>query len=302
MGAKDMVSNVHEVSYSQLPKYASRAPASLFSMMLEQEDLKIAPMIKRINANFIKEATYTLKLAERKYKQARLIKIMGRGEEASIQYFKGAEINGNYDVELSIGASLHQSKVIQQRLLIELHQNGILEDKSKILKMLEMGDVGNELRAEVVDEKRAAHENQLFMKGEVPLPQMINQTPENPQGTPDIFTRTENGVFVWLHDNHITHMESHTAVCKSEEAKQWSEDTWFAMEIHILGHFQMMQGFRQMGGQLGAQVRPGAEPQQATTATRPASQPTAGAGGMAKPGPKPPTATPVQGAGANVVS
>lgn len=295
MGSVDTVSNVHEVSYSQLPKYASRAPASLFSMMLEQEDLKIAPMMKRINANFIKEATFTLKLAEKKYKQARLIKIMGRGEETSIEYFKGAEINGNYDVELSIGASLHQSKVIQQRLLIELYTNGILDDKSKILKLLEMGDVGNELRGEFVDEKRAEHENQLFNKGEVPIPQL------NEAGMPDIFTRTDNGVFVWIHDNHITHMESHTNISKTEEAKEWSEDTWFAMEIHILGHFQMLQGFRQMGGQLGVQSRPGAEPIQQGARPQPSQQVQAtGSVGMARPGPKPSgaTATPTPGAGA----
>ena len=271
-GAIGTVSNVHEVSYSQLPKYASRAPASLFSMMLEQEDLKIASMMKRINANFIKEGTFTLKLAESNYKQPRLIKIVGRGEEAAVEYFKGSEINGNYDVELAIGASLYQSKVIQQRLLVELHKEGIIEDKNKILKMLQLGDVGEELRGDFADEQRAIRENQAFQDKKVKIPDNLS-TPEDLMRWAS--TRNPTGVYVWMHDNHEVHMDYHTNQMKTPEAEQWDDETYLAMELHIMAHWKFMQATLQMqqtagtgGQQQGGAQRPTA-PREQTGGARP---------------------------------
>jgi len=226
-GAFNSVSNVHEVSYSQLPQYSSRAPASLFSMMLEQENIKIDPLIKRLNKMIVSMAKFRLRLMDKYYKTERLVKVIGTGQESSIQYFKGADLNGNFDVKLSIGVSLHQSTIVQQRLLMELKQNGILTDNNKLLKLLNLGEIETELRGDVADEERGIRENQQF----------TNNSWQK--------CRACGGVFVYPHDNHEVHLDLHTNLAKTEEAQRWPEAQWQGLQAHIAEHYQWMMSIQQ---------------------------------------------------------
>jgi len=277
MLAVDKVSNVHEVTYAQLPKYASRAPATLFSMMLEQENLKIDPMLKRINKTILQMGRLRLMLMDKHYKQKRLVKLIGKGEEASIDYFKGAEIEGNFDVRLTIAASLHQSKAIQQRLLIELKTAGILEDNNKILKLLNMGDIGEELRGDVADETRAMMENQAVING------TYEKLPKFPV-PPNIammlgLEETESNVYI--HDNQELHMDYHTNLMKGQEAADWDEGQKAWMNEHIDFHFKIITALKQMsmiaapgaGAQAPMPGGPGAKPGPPSPAERPGPSP-----------------------------
>jgi hypothetical protein len=226
-GAINTVANVHEVSYSQLPQYATRAPASLYSMMLEQENLKIDPMIKRINKTLIEEGRFRLRMMEKYYKQDRLVKIVGRSNEASISYFKGSDLKGNTDVKLNIGVNIHQSKVVQQRLLLELKGQGAPIDWNKIFKLIGEGDIEQELRGDIADETRAQRENQQFISGDYKK------------------KREEGGVFIYPHDNHELHMDYHTNLAKTEEAQRWDQDRWDALQTHIMEHFKIIMVLKQ---------------------------------------------------------
>jgi hypothetical protein len=249
-GAFNTVSNVHEVSYSQLPQYSSRAPAALFSMMLEQDNIKIDPLIKRLNTMVIDMARFRLRLMDKYYDQARMVKVIGKGSTASIEWFKGAQLNGNFDVRLAIGVSLHQSKIIQQRLLLELKNQGIITDNNKIIKLLELGDIEEDLRGDVADESRAIRENQAF----------INDTYNRPY--------EQGGVEIYIHDNHVLHMDFHTNLYKSEEAQRWPTEKRAALDNHIKLHYDkivMLQQFAASmsnagpgGGQRPAAVTQGA--------------------------------------------
>jgi len=239
--AFNIVANVHEVSYSQLPKYASRAPASLFSMMLEQESIKMTPMMKRFNRSIKEMGSFRLRLMEEYYDKNRLIKVVGEGEETAIEYFRGADLKGNYDVKLVIGVSLHQSKVIQQRLLLELKEAGAPFDWNRIIKLLSMGDVGEELREDVADEARAERENQAF----------INDTYDKPY--------KEGGVEIYLHDDHEKHMDVHTTLRKSSESQRWDKKKLGDLDDHIELHWlavlkimEIMQGLGLGAGGGGA--------------------------------------------------
>jgi len=227
-GSFNVVSNVHEVSYSQLPQYSSRAPASLYSMMLEQDNMKIDPLIKRLNKMILDMAQFRLRLMEKYYKQPRLVKIMGKGQESSVEYWKGADIKGNYDVKLGIGISLHQSAIIQQRLLLELKQNGIIQDNNKILKLLNLGSIEEDLRGDIADEQRAMRENQAFVNDTYDL---------------DV---EKGGVYVYKHDNHELHMDIHTNQAKSEEYQRWPMEKKAAHEMHIEGHYQYILQLQQI--------------------------------------------------------
>lgn len=264
ISAIDKIANVHEVSYAQLPKYASRAPASLYSMMLEQENIKINPMIKRWNGTLREMGSFRLRLMGKYYKQARLVKIVGKTEETSLEYFKGADLEGNFDVKLVIGVSLHQSRTIQQNLLMELKKQGAPIDWNRIIKMLDLGTIAEELRTDIADITRAERENHGF----------LNDTYDK--------DFEKGGVRVYIHDNHEIHLDAHTDFVKTAEVQQWKTKKWDDFQIHINQHFVLIQLEQMQGMMAGA---PGARPP--SPRPTPAEQPMPGT-----PGPKPPETRP----------
>jgi len=222
LAAKDLVSNVHEVSYSQLPQYATRAPASLYAMMVEQENLKLDPMIRQINRNLRRESTFRLQMMGKYYDKKRQIKIIGVNERSSLEYYSGTDLHGNYDVKLVVGVSIHQSKTVQQRMLLDLKTAGAPIEWSTIFKLLWEGDVSEKIRGDIADERRASRENQLFLEG----------------GFDRDFAK--GGVQILLFDDHKIHLDAHTKLIKTEEAQRWDERTWSAMNQHIFQHMALM--------------------------------------------------------------
>jgi hypothetical protein len=208
-------------------------------MMLEQENLKIDPMIKRINKSLVEEGRFRLRLMEKYYKQERLVKIVGKSNEASISYFKGADLKGNTDVKLNVGVSIHQSKVVQQRLLLELKQQGAPIDWNKIFKLIGEGDIEQELRGDIADETRAQRENQAF----------IHDQYDKKEG--------KGGVELYIHDNHELHMDYHTNLRKTEEAQGWDKAKLEALDKHIAEHFQIIMALKQAQMQTGQVNQPG---------------------------------------------
>jgi hypothetical protein len=223
LAAKDLVSNVHEVSYSQLPQYATRAPASLYAMMMEQENLKIDPMVKQINKTLKKEAKFRLRMMGEYYDAPRQIKIVGRNERSTIAYFRGADLKGNYDVKLVIGVSIHQSKAIQQRMILEMKQQGAPIEWNLIFKLLWEGDISEDLRSDIIDNQRAARENQAFNDGKY-------------KGD-----FKNGGVTVLYFDDHELHVKMHGDLSKTEEAQGWDDETWKAFASHVSTHVHFIE-------------------------------------------------------------
>ena len=243
IGALNQVANVHEVSYSQLPKYSSRAPASLFSMMLEQENMKIDPLLKRINKMIREMGKFRLQLMGDYYNKERKIKIVGQGEATSVDMFEGADLENNYDVKLEQGVHMKQSRIVQQRLLIELWQTGVLKDPAKFIRMLGEGDIEESLKSDYIDESRARRENQAFLSGV-----WKNE-------------RDKGGVFIYLHDDDAIHMTEHTDLAKSEEAMRWPLETWTGLQNHIMEHMMKMQKLAAMAQKAKAAQAQMSQPQ-----------------------------------------
>lgn len=227
-GAVGSVSNVHEVSYARLPQYASRAPASLYGMMLEQENVKLTPMVKRINKTLKEMARFRLELMDKHYTQERMVKVVGQHKEATIEYFSKTDLHQNFDVRLETGVSLHQSPTIQTQLLIQLWREGILneQDRVKVLRSINLGTAEHEIRRDMADTERALKENQSFID--------------------DTYTKTrqEGGVKVYWNDDHELHLDYHTNFIKSEEAQRWDDDKWRAFDLHIYEHFRWLSFVR----------------------------------------------------------
>uniref|UniRef100_A0A6M3IYX9 Portal protein n=1 Tax=viral metagenome TaxID=1070528 RepID=A0A6M3IYX9_9ZZZZ len=224
----DRVSNVHEVSYSRLPQYASRAPASLYAMMLEQENMKLDPMIQKTNGTIRDMCKFRLQLMDKHYDKKRMVKIVGENRSASVQYFSKADLNSNFDIRLEIGVSLRQSTTIQQRLLIELWEKNIIEqspkNRNKISQMLNLGTAEQSFRTDMADIEKAMRENQAFIDNKYVFDGDIHEN------------RMKGGVIWLIDDDHELHIETHVTLLKSEEAAKWEQERWDALVEHINKH------------------------------------------------------------------
>lgn len=251
----DRVSNIHEVSYSRLPQYASRAPASLYSMMLEQENLKLNPMVSNWNSSIIKQATFRLKLMDKYYDHPRMVKIMGENKKTQIAYFGKADLAQNFDIRLEIGVTLNQSTTVQLRSLIEFYDKGIITDKNKIIRAANLGMAEQEFTTDVADSERAMRENQAFQDGTqkelriFPLPDVIMK---QLSATGIELKETE----VYIHDDHAVHMGIHTDLMKSEDADKWPEDRFQALDKHIMIHLIYLSAEAKVNAQKEAEARP----------------------------------------------
>jgi len=241
LGSMDIVSNVHEVSKSQLPQYAQRAPASLYAQMLEQEDLKIAPMVKKINRTLKREAQFRLSMMGEYYSEKRQVKIIGINERSSIEYWSAKDLAGNYDVKLVMGVSIHQSRTIQQRMLLDLKQAGAPIEWNQIFKLLWEGDISEKIRGDFADEQRASRENQAFLNG--------THSKDFRNG----------GVQIMVTDNHAVHADSHAKLAKTEEAQKWDDKRWADFNQHLFMHMALLQGMMQQNQMASAQAAGGEE-------------------------------------------
>jgi len=223
LAAKDMVSNIHEPSYAQLPKYSSQSPNSLYQSMLEQEAVKLDPMVKRTNKTILAQSRFRLKLMAKHYGERRLVKIMGPNKIAATRYFSAIDLNQNYDVQLEIGVSINQSTTVLGRLVLDLWDKKFFDtsDRPKILKLLNLGTAEAEFRGDIADLERACRENQSFIDG----------TWMGVKGK-------SRPIWVFVHDDHEVHLEQHTNLYKSEEVETWPDEQVQALEDHIEKHFE----------------------------------------------------------------
>jgi hypothetical protein len=223
LSAKDMVSNIHEPSYARLPQYSSGAPNSLYQSMLEQEAVKLDPMVKRTNKTILTQSRFRLKLMALHYEEKRLVKIMGPNKIAATRYFSKIELNQNYDVQLEIGVSVNQSTAVLGRLILDLWDKKFFDasDRPKILKLLNLGTAEAEFRGDIADLERACRENQAFIDGTW-------------EGIPG----KSRPVWVFVHDNHEVHLEQHTNLYKSEEVETWPDEQVEGLEDHIASHYE----------------------------------------------------------------
>lgn len=198
-------------------------------MMLEQENQKIDPMIKAINHTLKEEAKFRLEMMDKYYKTGRLVKIIGKNERTLVDYFSAADLAGNFDVKLIIGVNIHQSKAIQQRMMLDLKTAGAPIEWDTIMKLIWEGDISQEIRASFADKERSSREDQAFLNG------TFDKSFE------------EGGVQVLFHDDHEIHLNSHSNTAKTEEAQRWDQKTWDGFNQHIFKHMAIMAYILQQG-------------------------------------------------------
>jgi len=201
-------------SFGRLPERASHASGTLVSLLLEQDDVILNPLLNLINNVMSKAWSLALRLVQENYAVPRYLKFTGKNGEEDIAPFKGADLRGNTDVQVVSQTGLPRSRALRVEYILKLREAGLLTDDRSTLEMLEFGNAGKIFTDEMVHEKRAYRENSLIEKNP-------NITVEEVQG------------WVYPLERHDVHLKIHLLDRLSVKYEKYTPGQKAASEQHI---------------------------------------------------------------------
>lgn len=187
----------------------------------EQVKTVFGPVSTRFEAKEAEAGTYELEIVKEKYKETRLLKIVGDNNEIEVIDFEATE-DMPTDVIVESGSALPESLTAKQQLIHQYFTAGMLGDpqdpqvRQKSLRLAEMGGIDVIYEEAAADEREAEREHKLWEK--------IQEPP------------------VQVFDNHKTHIIKHHLFCKSDRyrnivaSKPRMENI---ISMHIMGHMEM---------------------------------------------------------------
>jgi len=111
-----------------------------------------------------------LLLAQRYYREARAVKLLGTGSEWQVRHWKGADLLGNTDVAIDAGSLVPRSPTIKAQTAFDALQAGLIDpadprQRQKLLELLGLPDFEPDTGP---DQRRAESENSAMDAGEMP--------------------------------------------------------------------------------------------------------------------------------------
>jgi hypothetical protein len=217
-GDLDDVGLIARVSRGEAPPGVSSGIA--INYLQEKDNSVFGPFMTRFECKEGIAGTYTLEIAKEKYREPRILKIIGQNNEIEVLDFEATE-DMPTDVWVQSGSSLPSSLVAKQNLILEYAKGGlfgdITDDKTRMraLRLAEIGGIDTLYEENAIDEREAKRENRLFEHGE----------------------KCDVNVF----DNHAMHIYYHDFWRKSDRYRQLVKENpnvaTYA-EAHITFHMQ----------------------------------------------------------------
>jgi PAS domain-containing protein len=238
------VLNVHPVSMGQLPERASHASGTLAGLLLQQDDVTLTPLIRALNRASGKAWTMVLRLIQKYYSAARLLRYTGEDGAFQVKYFKGADLRGNTDVRITSESGLPKSLPMRVEYIMRLFESGIIQDPQMILEMMEFGQAKKIFKDVQVHERKAHRENELIKS--------------NPK-----LTTADVGGFLYPLESHMVHLNIHLRERLSAGFERQEKGVQDLMDFHIQKTYEAIQGIQQQQAEQGqpAEEQGGQAPQ-----------------------------------------
>lgn len=206
--------------------------------------------------------------------EARMIKIVGAGNEVSVKAYRGSDLRDNYDIRLELQSGVSSTRVGQTQILTDLIEKGLFPNiqtdmglRSEVLRRLGLSGFKETVSP---DYERAEKENLAVMSD--PSAVMVQKQKEG-----QIMVLFDDPLFKY--DSHEIHFEVHRKKIISPEFKDWPVESQAALIGHIETHFFYLRMNAMAGaGEAMGQDEAEAMDTDATEGMAPASAPT---GGMA---------------------
>lgn len=159
----EAISGQHEVTRTSAPPPNVESGIAI-QQLLEMDESRMAAAFNSWETGIERLAKMLLEIAKNRYNTRRTLSIVGQNMEMEYVDFQGSDLYGNYDVRVQSGSSLPQSKTARQQLLLEMYKSGLLEDKSMILRLLDVGQMPEYWDETYRDVHRAKLENRVMAK------------------------------------------------------------------------------------------------------------------------------------------
>jgi hypothetical protein len=197
-------------------------------MLRETVERGKAPDIDRFNRSLTKTYKKRLLLAQEIYKEERLIKIAGRGNEVKIRKFKSSDLRGNTDVRLELDSGLLATKSGQTQVLLNMLQFGVFGDltqnpemKEELFRRFGMASFSDEQNHDI---ERAERENMEIMSGSA----RVQITEKDEQGNVQVLQ--EDPLFKY--DDHPVHYQTHKKFSLAPEFNSLPTQ----LQVILMGH------------------------------------------------------------------
>lgn len=246
------IAGLHEVSRGRVPSGVRSASGIMF--LQEQDDIQLSITNTLLQEGFLDVARKVVSIAKKYYKEDRILKLSGKGTQIEIAEFKTGVLNDSaFDVFVEFGSKIPYSFVARQQFILSLVDRGLIQDRERIMKLLEFTSEDDLYESTEYDELNARAENQAMAEGQMV---MAND-----------------------YDDHMRHLKAHDAFRKNPEYKQLPQEVQQIFLQHINFHREfvsiMMAGMQEaqekqekqggqerQGGDRGQQRQRGVERQQ----------------------------------------
>lgn len=158
-----------------------------------------------------------LLLAQRYYREPRIVKVLGVGNEYQAQQFQGSDLRGNTDVTVDPGSLIWRSQSARQQAIMDAMEAGLIKPDDPIKQQKLIEQLGIEAFDTDIgpDQRRAKKENAAM-----------------DDGTPVEITPV---------DNHDVHVYEHTARQKDPSFDSLPDEAKAAHQQHLQMHQQAQQ-------------------------------------------------------------
>jgi hypothetical protein len=223
-------SGQHEVSHGQSPFTRT---ATGIAYLQEQDDARLAPIIRNYDRAFEKSSEAKLKLARQYYDEPRLLHIVGADNKTEVVAFSRDMIPNNINVHIQAGGSaLPRSRVARQDFLLKLWTlpRPIIDDPKVMLDLLEFGEISGVYENIKQDINQAGRENDTMTGTVNGAPAQAGAMGQPTQGQ-EIVPRDFH--------NHLVHIKEHNKVRNSVQYEEMAQPTQQIIDKHVALHQQM---------------------------------------------------------------
>lgn len=233
----ERVAGIHGVSMGKAPPGVTAGVA--FLQLQEADDTDLAPFLAGLEESIEDLARAVLQIVKERYREERLLHVVGKNRRYEVRSFTGADLKGAYDVKVVPGSSFPWSEVAKQSMLLNLagsmpqlwmdEETGAF-DKAAFARQLPVAGLESLSASEDIDVQEAEreHEQYKMFAGGGMLPQAE-----------------------WW-QNHAVHFNAHVRVLKSASFQEWDPSAQEAFKAHVQQHMQMRDMKIKQAAQLNA--------------------------------------------------
>jgi hypothetical protein len=150
---------------------APKALSGFAYQFLQEQDEKVLFQVHNKYKQAIVEIYWkVLERIRQFWSEERSIAVLGTEREYEYYRYAGTSLVGRYNLQIQHGTSIPNDPAARRQAILELYKEGLIEDKSMVLRLLEIGDIVGVFDTAKFAKKRQKEEIDIMTKLGQPVP------------------------------------------------------------------------------------------------------------------------------------